>query len=246
MTPVGNQFSTVPDTPCRPLPVECRIHLVSDNNSDGSQHLSESIFQLTLSALPDRLPPEHRLRSLLKALKRYWGFQCVRCSPCLDESQVCVCPPAPLTSPSSTPTASLAGFTAILVAVVTTLPPALSVQTCADRAPRLGDLAGTPTNTQLSGGLNTRNPAFPAPVGVLKRWAPFSESFRPHPQGGNASQAVRAHYCPKTHFEHPSVWAKPDAFNGVKASRGACLGPYREHLVSGVRNFLGENFRTQV
>src|SRR4051812_47887507 len=86
MTGVGNQFPTVPDSAPEPSSVGCRIYLVSDNNSDGTETVSETSFQLTLEALPNYpTKPALRLRALLKRALRDWGLRCTRCSPVVTE-----------------------------------------------------------------------------------------------------------------------------------------------------------------
>ena len=48
-------------------------------------------FTLIIRALPDRVPAEQRLRSILKKLLRHHSFVCIKCTPLseITESKEC-------------------------------------------------------------------------------------------------------------------------------------------------------------
>jgi hypothetical protein len=43
--------------------------------------MNKATYSLVIRDQGDRLPPEQRLRSLLKTLKRFWNFQCLEVGP---------------------------------------------------------------------------------------------------------------------------------------------------------------------
>lgn len=78
------------DTPTRQVPVECRIYLVSDNNTNGTKHLSETTYQLTLIAVPNwPTTPVQRLRAALKLLLRGYGLRAVAVKPVCKQDKPC-------------------------------------------------------------------------------------------------------------------------------------------------------------